>query len=151
VTPMSRRTPANVEWFPALVGVTWSAQPPYYEHHSTVVVSDRASAAERARVYKALLEIKWLSSEVRSAVLMELGGSVRQQRKDYKKGQAFVLKKLVDEEKARMRANRERPHGGVHDAAVVTVAEAQGMTVANLKKTISRYGPKAEGRRGRVR
>jgi hypothetical protein len=49
-----------------------------------------------------------------------------------------ALEFLVKECKAQMRANGERPQGGIHDAAVAQVATSQGMSPEALKQRITR-------------
>ena len=39
---------------------------------------------------------------------------------------------LINERKARMRRNGDRPHGGIHEAAIEEIAREQGLSVAAL-------------------
>jgi hypothetical protein len=94
----------------------------------------------RRSFYQALLEIEWLPSTIQSAVMSELGLSLRKRKSDVEKARTITLKILVNDCKARMRRNRERPRGGIHDAAVAEVAASQNMTPDALKKRITRLG-----------
>ena len=46
---------------------------------------------------------------------------------------------MIEERKQAMRAQRQRPRGGRHEAAIEEIAHRQGMTVAALKKRLQRY------------
>ena len=92
----------------------------------------------RRSFYRALLEISWLPSKIRSAVMSQLGVSLQKQKSEVENARTIALKFLVEETKARMRGNRERPRGGIHDAAVAEVAAKQGMTSEALKQRITR-------------
>ena len=105
----------------------------------TVFMDANTSKGERKRFYESLLEIKWLSPKVRYAVMGELGLSLRKQKRDYQEGRTAALRHMVNEAKARMRNNGERPPEGIHNAAVLEVAGRQGMTVPGLKKLFQRY------------
>jgi hypothetical protein len=97
----------------------------------------------RRSFYRALLEIKWLPSKIQSAVMAELGLSLQKQKSDVENARTQVLKFLVGECKARMRANGERPRGGIHDAAVAEVAARQGMKPEALKQRITRINKRS--------
>ena len=92
----------------------------------------------RRSFYQALLEIKWLPSKIQSAVMSELGLSLQKRKRHVENARTQTLKFLVDECKARMRGNGERPRGGIHDAAVAEVAARQGMKPEALKQRITR-------------
>ena len=92
----------------------------------------------RRSFYQALLEIKWLPSKIQSAVMSELGLSLQKQKRHVENARTQTLKFLVDQCKARMRGNGERPRGGIHDAAVAEVAGRQGMKPEALKQRITR-------------
>ena len=46
---------------------------------------------------------------------------------------------LIHERKARMRRNGDRPHGGIHEAAIEEIAREQGLSVAALKWRLRQY------------
>ena len=46
---------------------------------------------------------------------------------------------LINERKARMRRNGDRPHGGIHEAAIEQIAREQGLSVAALKWRLRQY------------
>jgi hypothetical protein len=94
----------------------------------------------RRSFYQALLAIEWLPSTIQSAVMSELGLSLRKRKSEVEKARTITLKFLVNDCKARMRRNRERPRGGIHDAAVAEVAASQNMTPDALKKRVTRLG-----------
>jgi len=91
---------------------------------------------ERKRFYRACLQIPWLASGVRSAILRELGTSPRQYQRTFKQTENEMLREMVNEERARLRG--KRPRGGVDDAAYAKVARAEGMTVEALRKRLQR-------------
>jgi hypothetical protein len=88
--------------------------------------------------YQALLKIQWLPSEIQGAVMKLLGQSLRKHKRSNEDGRTVALEFLVKERKARMRENRERPQGGIHDAALAQVATSQGISPEALKKRITR-------------
>jgi hypothetical protein len=97
----------------------------------------------RRSFYQALLEIKWLPSKIRSAVMSELSLSLQKLKRDNEKARTETLKLLINECKAQMRENGERPRGGVHDAAVAKIAERHGMEVGALRQRITRLRKRA--------
>lgn len=92
----------------------------------------------RRSFYQALLQIEWLPSTIQNAVMSELGLSAQKRKSDVEKARTITLKFLVNEAKARMRRNGERPSGGIHAAAVAEVAASQHMTPEALKQRITR-------------
>jgi hypothetical protein len=92
----------------------------------------------RRSFYEALLKIEWLPPTIRRAVLKELGQSLQKQKRSIEYARTVTLNSLIKKCKARMRANGERPRGGIHDAAVEHVATSQGMSPEALKKRITR-------------
>jgi hypothetical protein len=88
--------------------------------------------------YNSLLELPWLAAGVRRAVMVELGLSLRKQNVKIEHARTATLKVLIAEAEAHMRANGERPRGGIHDAAVAAVARQKGMTVEALTKRLHR-------------
>src|SRR4029079_17513565 len=97
--------------------------------------------------YEALLKFSWLKPGIRRAVMAELGLSLRAQNKKIQHARAVTLQVLIAERKTVMRKNRERPRGGIHEAAVAHIARRQGMKVSTLKRHIQRHGDKGEERR----
>ena len=67
-----------------------------------------------------------------------LGQWLRKHKRSFEDGRTVALELLVKECKAQMRANDERPQGGIHDAAVAHVATRQGMSPEALKQRITR-------------
>ncbi len=65
-----------------------------------------ADEVERKRVYEALLEFPWLTTEVRCAVLNALGRSYSIEGENYKQGRAAMLRHRIDE--ACLRCSRLR-------------------------------------------
>jgi hypothetical protein len=49
---------------------------------------------------------------------------------------------MIEEVKARMKKDGERPRGGRHEAALAEVARTQGITVGALKKRLQRNRPR---------
>jgi hypothetical protein len=89
----------------------------------------------RRAFYQGLLDIEWLPSKIRGAVMSELGLPLQEAR-------TLALNVLVDECKARMRKNGEQPRGGIHDSAVAEIAARQGMTAEALTQRITRLNKK---------
>ena len=92
----------------------------------------------RRSFYEALLKIKWLPSTIRRAVMRELGQSLQKHKRSIEDARTVTLEFLVKQCKAQMRANGERPQGGIHEAAVAQVATSQGMSPEALKQRITR-------------
>jgi hypothetical protein len=70
--------------------------------------------------------------------MSELGLSLQKLKRDNEKARTETLKLLINECKAQMRENGERPRGGIHDAAVAKIAERHGMEVGALRQRITR-------------
>ena len=92
----------------------------------------------RRSFYEALLKIQWLPSAIRAAVMKVLDQSLQKHKRSIEDARTVTLEFLVKECKAQMRANGERPQGGIHDAAVAQVATSQGMSPEALKQRITR-------------
>jgi len=92
----------------------------------------------RRSFYEALLKIQWLPSAIQSAVMKVLGQPLQKHKRSIEDARTVALEFLVKEWKAQMRANGERPQGGIHDAAVDQVATSQGMSPEALKQRITR-------------
>ena len=92
----------------------------------------------RRSFYEALLKIQWLPSAIQRPVMQLLGQSLRKHKRSFEDGRTVALEFLVKERKAQMRANGERPQGGIHDAAVAQVATSRGMSPEALKQRITR-------------
>jgi hypothetical protein len=90
------------------------------------------------RYYEALLRIPWLAPEVRYAVTRKLGLSLREEQARIEHARAVTLQFMIDEAKTRMRHNKERPEGGIHEAAVAEIARIQGLSIGALKRRIAR-------------
>jgi hypothetical protein len=101
----------------------------------------------RPLFYQALLAIEWLPSRIQSAVMSELGLSLKKQKIAVEKARTTTLKFLVDEVKGRMRRDSMRPRGGIHEAAVAEVAARQNVTPDALKKRITRLGSRKKRKR----
>ena len=96
------------------------------------------SADEINQFYRELLNMPWLSARLRNAIMREAGISVRKRKEDYEAGKTEVLRVLINERKAQMRAAEMHPHEGIHEAAVKEVAEAHGLNAEALKRRITR-------------
>jgi hypothetical protein len=95
-------------------------------------------------LYKRLLDISYppLAPEVRSALMKVLGQSPRRQKAALAEPIAVTLQFMIEEVKARMEKDGERPRGGRHEAALTEVARTQGITVGALKKRLQRRRPR---------
>jgi hypothetical protein len=96
-------------------------------------------AEQKRRFYEALLHIPWLPSRFRSAILKELGSSLRKQQRDFKRVETLALRFMINEAKARMQKQGRRERGGIHDAAVREIAQMVGMTPEALTKQLQRH------------
>jgi hypothetical protein len=72
---------------------------------------------------------------VRRAILKELGFSVR----EYDATQLGAVPLEIDDVKARMRKEGQRPRGGIHDAAMEEVAKRRGQKGPALEKQLKRF------------
>jgi isochorismate synthase EntC len=89
---------------------------------------DADDEATQKRFYEALLEIPWLKRNVRYAVMTALDRSQQEENTKIELARTLTLKCEVDEVKARMQADGERPpKGDLYVAAVQEVAERIGM------------------------
>jgi hypothetical protein len=108
------------------------------EFGKPVPITRDADEAERKRVYEALLELPGLSIEVRYAVLGALGRRQRNENQKYELARTLTWHRMVDEAVARMRANGERPRGGLRTAAIQEVAENAGIEPKTLQQRFDR-------------
>jgi hypothetical protein len=104
----------------------------------SALMEDIRDEAGQGYAYEVLLDIPWLAPKVRTAIMNELGRSQRAQNEAIEYARTVTLRHLVEETAARMRANGERPRGGVHEAAITTVAANAGMDAQTLKQRFKR-------------
>jgi hypothetical protein len=101
-----------------------------------------ADEDEQKRFLEALLELPWLATDIRRAVMKALGAvpaPVRKRNDAFGQGRSLAYRHLVSEVEMRMRARGERPpRGGFQAAAVEEVAETVGMTTEALGRRIRR-------------
>src|SRR5262249_51511712 len=123
-------TEQDVELFEAYVRLVKSAKR-MVEAYVNLVKS--AKSAKPLWFHSLLLH----ESPMCRAIMAELGGSVREYKRQLKHSETQFLRMLVNEAKARMRKNGERPKGGIDDAALDEVAEQEGLpSGAALKKQL---------------
>jgi hypothetical protein len=103
-----------------------------------LITIDTADEAEQRRVYEALLELRWITPEIRRAVLHALGRSPQAQNASRGRGQTWALRHLVDEVEGRMRANGPEPYGGYRTCALQEVAQKIGMNPQTLQQRFNR-------------
>jgi hypothetical protein len=108
-----------------------------------VVIGNKNTAAERRQFYQSLLEIGWLPSALRRVVMAELGLSLRDQKRRIKEAETITLRQLVKEREQAMRAQGQRPQGGVHEAAATEITERRGMKPPALKQRLRRLNQRA--------
>jgi hypothetical protein len=102
------------------------------------IAIDVADAAEQKRVYEALLQLRWITPTIERAVLDALGRSKRDENQKYELGRTLVWRHMVDAAVARMRANGERPVGGLRTSAIQEVAENAGIESKTLQQRFDR-------------
>lgn len=116
-------------------------------HLRRAVAMNDANAAERTTFYQSLLKLLWLPPALRRVIMLELGLSLRKQRRDFEEGVTITMLHMIEERKQAMCAQQQRPRGGRHEAAIEETAHRQGMTVAALKKRVQRYKRRRKIRR----
>ncbi len=103
-----------------------------------VLMQHIEGSAGRKRAYETLLEIPWLASKVRVAIMNELGRSQRAQNNAIEHARTVTLRHMVDETAARLRATGERRRGGIREAAIAAVAANVDMEAETLKQRFKR-------------
>jgi hypothetical protein len=143
----SKAEPAgSIEWVPALVALQHTKAPEYIVVRRTVLIGhDDDSEDERKAARAALLTIRWLTPKERSAIMGQLGRSLRKQTAEYNSARAASLVAVIEERKESMKIRGARRR--IHDRAYEEIADSQGMEPDNLKKFIQRYGPKGDKRK----
>ena len=76
----------------------------------------------RSRRAPLLDDISWLPPKVRNAIKRELGRSPLEEDAGITMALTLTHRALINERKARMRRNGDRPHGGIHEAAIEEIA-----------------------------
>jgi hypothetical protein len=104
-----------------------------------ILAEDATTPAEQRRVLEAILKISWFPPKVRNAIKRELGRSPLEEDASITKALTLTHRALINERKARMRKNGDRPHGGIHEAAIEEIAREQGLSVAALKWRLRQY------------
>lgn len=108
-------------------------------HRRQVVdIGNWSTAAEQRQLYELLLEMEWLPPALRRVIMAELNLSPRHQNRRIEEARTTTLRFLIEERKQAMRAQGQRPRGGVHEAAVAEIADQQSMTVPALKQRLRR-------------
>jgi hypothetical protein len=113
-----------------------------------VQIGNKNTAAERRQFYQLLLKIDWLPSPLRRVVMAELGLSLRDQNRRIKEAEAITLRQLVKEREQAMRAQEQRPQGGIHEAAATEITVQRGMTPDALKQRLRRSKQRARKKMG---
>jgi hypothetical protein len=104
-----------------------------------VAMSKDVTAAERRKFYRSLLEISGLPPALYRVVMAELGYSPRKVKREFEEGWTSFMYAMIEEHKKRLRAQKARPRGGIHDLAIAEMARESGTTVTALKKRLQRY------------
>jgi hypothetical protein len=128
----------STEWIPALVALEWTGEITVKIDWRQTIIMDHAKPDEQRRFLEKLSRLKWLSPQLRGAVLKELGGSLRGQNREIRHAVGMTLRLMIQERKAELVKRKARPRGGCYEQAVEDVAAGQGMTVAALKKRLLR-------------
>jgi hypothetical protein len=96
--------------------------------------------AEQRCFLEALLELPWLATEIRRAVMKALGRSQQDHNTRVELARTVTLALMVDEAAARMREHGQQPAEGIRTAALAEVAEVAGFNPETLAKRIQRAG-----------
>ncbi len=113
-------------------------------HRRQVVdIGNWSTAAEQRQLYELLLEMEWLPPALRRVIMAELGLSLRDQKRRIKEAETITLRQLVKEREQAMRAQGQRPQGGVHEAAATEITERRGMKPPALKQRLRRLNQHA--------
>ena len=106
--------------------------------HFVRFIHDNDRNGLRRSFYEALLKIEWLPPTIRGAVMKELGQSLQKHKNSIEDARTATLESLVEECIEQMRANGERPRGGIRDAAIAKVTARHGMSTEAYMRRISR-------------
>jgi hypothetical protein len=117
------------------------------EVRRTVPMMASVSKDDQKLFLQSLLEIPWLPSAVRRAVMVELGLSLRTHKHGIEEAQTTTLRVLLAEREQFLRANGKPPRGDIHQAALEDVARVRGMTVEALEQRIKRQRKRHRGPR----
>jgi hypothetical protein len=109
-------------------------------------IGNESTTAEQKQLYQLLLKMDWLPPALRRVIMEELGLSLRDQNRRTEEVRTITLRCLIEERKQALRAQGQRPRGGVHEAALEEIAGRQGMTVEALKKRLERLKQRAKKR-----
>jgi hypothetical protein len=144
---MSRNKPLSEDKFRAMLAAAKSAITANWRR--SIVATDLwdTSEAERQALYKLLLEISWLSSGVRRAILKVLGRSYQAYKAEFNHAWAETVRVMIAKEKARLKEDRKRPKNRrdrydvspVGETAEAEIAHRQGMSVDAMKKRLQRH------------
>jgi hypothetical protein len=114
------------------------ASAPWWEG-AVVIASREETEANRKLFYETVSKIDWLPDPLRRAILRALGTSPREQEREVMERKTAGLRYLINQTKARMRKNGERPWGGINDAAFDEVAKQVGRKSDALRQQLKRY------------
>jgi hypothetical protein len=133
-------------WKPALVPYDWDEVKLRFCPRKGIahILHKESNEDEQKRFYEALLKSDWLAPKVYDAIIRELYSSIREFRRECEDREVAVLRFEIRVAKQLMRKNKQRPQGGVHEAAIAQVAQRAGLTVAALKKRLQRYPEEKE-------
>jgi hypothetical protein len=106
---------------------------------AVIIKSRKETGASRRLFYETVSKMDWLPATLRRAIDRELGISPRERKKEAMERQTAGLRYLINQTKARMRKNGERPRGGIHDAAVDEIAKEAGRKSPAVKQQLKRY------------
>jgi hypothetical protein len=136
------------EYHAALVPIRWRGEAT--PECDRPILMAHADKDEQQTFYRALLELPWLAPGIRSAIMRKFGGRLHQEEKTARsKARLAVLRVMVDEVKARMRKNGERPDLGIDHAAHEEVARAAGMKGSSLQRELDRLDHPRPKKRGK--
>jgi hypothetical protein len=103
-----------------------------------VVMKNTNTTAEQRQLYELLLEMEWLPPALRRVIMAQLKLSLRDQNRLIEEARTATLRFLIEERKQAMRAQGQRPRGGVREAALAEIAKKQGMEPTALKQRLRR-------------
>jgi hypothetical protein len=94
-----------------------------------VEIGGRATEAEQQHLYKELLKMPWLPDAIRRPILVELGTTLREEKRNASELETMILGRIIEARERGMKGLGPRSRVGRKEAA-----KAAGVTLEALKK-----------------